>query len=96
MPEPGPLSEETALRMLRDDACINVGVGAWILHATLDKSQSLQNDIALYHAAAHHLSGKTNDAAYVHKVMKMMELYKSIRNSPEDLYWVQSTVLASE
>lgn len=81
------VDERTGLRMLRDDACINVGVGAWILHATLDKNASLQNEIAAYHAAAHHLSGRTNDAEYVNRVMKMMELYKSI-NSPEDLIGV--------
>jgi hypothetical protein len=83
------VSEDTALRMLRDDACINVGIGAWILQSALDKSgndknENLSNQISLYHAAAHHLRVKANDSEYVSKVMKLMELYKSI-HSPEDL-----------
>jgi len=78
------VDEKTGLRMLRDDACTNVAVGAWILQAALGKNESLQNDIAVYHAMAHHLSVRTTDDAYVNRVMKMIELYKSV-NSPEDL-----------
>ncbi len=75
---------DSALHMLRDDACINVGMGAWLLLAALDKNTPLQNHIPLYHAAAHNLTGKTHDDAYVGKVIKMMELYKNI-HGPEDL-----------
>ncbi len=78
------VNQNTALHMLREDACINIGVGAWILHSVLAQGGSLQNEISHYHTASHHLSGQVNDAAYVDKVMKLIDVYKYI-HSPEDL-----------
>ena len=74
------VSPEAALRRVRDDACTNIGLGAWILQTALDRG----GDIAAYRASAHHTGPKADDGKYVEKVMKLMELYKPI-HSPEDL-----------
>jgi soluble lytic murein transglycosylase-like protein len=43
-------SQETARRWLRDDACTNVGVSAWILRSHLDETQNITQAIAHYHS----------------------------------------------
>ena len=43
-------SEETARRWLRDDACTNVGVSAWILRSHLDETKNITQAIAHYHS----------------------------------------------
>ena len=44
------VSEETARKWVRDDACTNVGVSAWILKGHLDETGSLSQAIAHYHS----------------------------------------------
>ena len=44
------VSEETARKWVRDDACTNVGVSAWILKGHLDETGSLSKAIAHYHS----------------------------------------------
>ena len=44
------VSENTAHKWVRDDACTNVGVAAWILKGHLDETQSLSQAIAHYHS----------------------------------------------
>lgn len=44
------VSEETAHKWVRDDACTNIGVSAWILKSHLDETQSLTQAIAHYHS----------------------------------------------
>lgn len=44
------VSEETAKKWVRDDACTNVGVSAWILKGHLDETGSLSKAIAHYHS----------------------------------------------
>lgn len=44
------VKEETAHRWVRDDACTNVGVAAWILKGHLDETKSLSQAIAHYHS----------------------------------------------
>jgi len=78
------VSEETALRRVRDDSCVNVGLGAWILQTSLAKSGDLHSEIAVYRASAHHSEDKAGNDEYIGKVMKLMELYKPI-HGPEDL-----------
>lgn len=44
------VSQSTALRMVKDDACINVNVAAWILRQRLNESGNLTLAIAHYHS----------------------------------------------
>lgn len=44
------VSETTARKWVRDDACTNVGVSAWILKGHLDETGSLSKAIAHYHS----------------------------------------------
>ena len=44
------VSEETAHKWVRDDACTNVGVAAWIFKTHLNETGSLSQAIAHYHS----------------------------------------------
>ena len=44
------VAPETARKWVRDDACTNVGVAAWILRSHLDQTNSLSQAIAHYHS----------------------------------------------
>ncbi|MFK7838999.1 MAG: lytic transglycosylase domain-containing protein [Bdellovibrionales bacterium] len=44
------VSEETAKKWVRDDACTNVGVSAWILRGHINETKSLSQAIAHYHS----------------------------------------------
>ncbi len=44
------VSKSTAHKWVRDDACTNVGVAAWILKGHIDETQSLSQAIAHYHS----------------------------------------------
>jgi hypothetical protein len=44
------VSEPTARKWLRDDACTNVGVAAWILRNHIEETGSLSQAIAHYHS----------------------------------------------
>ncbi len=44
------VSEETAHKWVRDDACTNVGVAAWIFKNHLNETGSLSKAIAHYHS----------------------------------------------
>ena len=71
--------ESVAVKYLRDDACVNIGVGAWILRTKMDQTGSLYDGIAHYHSATPHLGSK-----YRKKVINAMERYQQIRQ-PADL-----------
>lgn len=71
--------EATALRMVRDNACVNIGVGAWILRSKMNETGSLYRGIAHYHSATPALGGRYRD-----KVMTAMQKYRLVRK-PEDL-----------
>ena len=71
--------KETAKRLVRDDACVNIGVGAWILRTKMNDTGSLYKGIAWYHSATPHLGTKYRD-----KVMRAIQKYRFIR-TPEDL-----------
>lgn len=73
------VSEKAALRWVRDDACVNIGVGAWILRTKMDSAGSLAGGIAHYHSATPHLGGP-----YRKKVLNAMMKYRLIRR-PADL-----------
>ena len=44
------VQENTARSWVRDDACTNVGVAAWILRSHIDETGSLSQAIANYHS----------------------------------------------
>ncbi len=44
------VSQTTARKWVRDDACTNVGVAAWILQGHIEETQSLSQAIAHYHS----------------------------------------------
>jgi len=44
------VNEQTARKWVRDDACTNVGVAAWILKGHISETQSLSQAIAHYHS----------------------------------------------
>lgn len=71
--------EKTALRWVRDDACVNVGVGAWILRKKMNESGSLVGGIAGYHSGTPSLG-----ASYRNKVLTAMQRYRLVRQ-PSDL-----------
>ncbi|MBI1215050.1 MAG: transglycosylase SLT domain-containing protein [Alphaproteobacteria bacterium] len=73
------VSEKTALRWVRDDACVNIGVGTWILRSKMNETGSLAGGIAHYHSATP-WRGKN----YRDKVMGAMHLYRLVRQ-PSDL-----------
>ena len=79
------VSERTALKMVRDDACVNIGVAAWILRTKIHDSGSLYNGIAWYHSATPHLGGK-----YRSKVLAAMRRYRQVRH-PGDLAMASGT-----
>jgi soluble lytic murein transglycosylase-like protein len=73
------VSEKTALRWVRDDACVNIGVGAWILRSKMNEAGSLSGGIAYYHSAT-----PWRGQSYRDKVMGAMRLYRLVRQ-PSDL-----------
>ena len=68
------VSEATARRWVRDDACTNVGVAAWILRAGLDECGDMATAIAYYHS---HTPSYGRD--YREKVIASMDRYGLIR-----------------
>lgn len=52
------VSEDTARKWIRDDACTNVGVAAWILRSHMDETGSLSQAIAHYHSRTPSYGGK--------------------------------------
>lgn len=73
------VSESRALQMVRDDACINIGVGAWILRKKMNDTGSLYQGIAWYHSATPKFGHK-----YREKVLRAMQNYRLVRQ-PSDL-----------
>jgi len=66
-------------------------MGAWILQTSLtSKPGDLPGAIALYRATARHTDPKVVDEAYISKVIKLSELYKSVQG-PADLAVEQRT-----
>jgi hypothetical protein len=68
------VSEATAKRWVRDDACTNMGVSAWILRQHLNETGSLGKAIAHYHS-------RTPDrgAGYRRKVVDAMAKHGLLR-----------------
>lgn len=79
------VNQKTALRWVRDDACVNIGVGAWILRKKMNEAGSLHGGIAGYHSFTPHLGSK-----YRKKVLSAMQRYRLVRQ-PSDLLAASST-----
>lgn len=62
------VNEATAREWVRDDACTNVGVAAWILRGHIDNTGSLSNAIAHYHSRTPHHGNR-----YQKKVLTILE-----------------------
>lgn len=62
------VNEQTARQWVRDDACTNVGVAAWILKGHIDETGSLSEGIAQYHSRTPH-----HGTRYKKKVISIME-----------------------
>ena len=73
------VSHGTAQRMVKDDACVNIGVGAWILRKKMNETGSVYKGIAYYHSATPNLGER-----YRNKVLSAMEKYGQVRRV-EDL-----------
>lgn len=59
--------ENTARKWVRDDACTNVGVAAWILRGHIVETGSLSQAIAHYHSRTPHHGGR-----YKRKVISIL------------------------
>lgn len=70
------VSTETARRWVRDDACTNVGVAAWILRNHLRETDSLSQAIAHYHSRT-----PIYGASYKAKVIDVMRQNGLVRAS---------------
>ena len=73
------VDKKEATRLVRDDPCINIGVGAWILRKNMDRTGSLNKGIAHYHSGTPKLGSK-----YRKKVISAMKRYKLIK-TPDDI-----------
>lgn len=73
------VSRDAAHKLVRDDACVNIGVGTWILRKKINQTGNLYQGIAYYHSATPHIGTR-----YRAKVMNAMQRYRLVR-SPEDL-----------
>lgn len=71
--------QATAKRLVRDDACVNIGVGTWILRKKINDSGSLYKGIAWYHSATPKFG-----TVYRQKVIRAMQRYRLVR-APSDL-----------
>lgn len=70
------VSEDTARKWVRDDACTNVSVAAWILRGHIDETGSLSQAIANYHSRTPHFG--TN---YKQKVITVLHENGLVRTS---------------
>jgi soluble lytic murein transglycosylase-like protein len=68
------VNEETALRWVRDDACTNIGVSAWILRSHLNETDSLPKAIQHYHSRTPHYG-----QPYKERVINIMRDYGLIK-----------------
>lgn len=83
------VSQAKATQMVRDDACINIGVGAWILRSKMNQTGSLYQGIAWYHSATPKFGHRYRD-----KVVRAMQNYRLVRE-PNDLLRAHERALAS-
>ena len=71
------VDSKTARRWVRDDGCVNIIVGAWILRQGINDSGHLWGGIARYHSARPLLG-----ARYTQKVVQVLKRYGLIEPAP--------------
>ncbi len=71
------VNETTARTWLRDDACTNIGVAAWILRGHMDETGSLSKAIAHYHSRTPRHGDK-----YQRRVVSIMKESGLVKNTP--------------
>ena len=62
------VQESVAREWVRDDACTNMGVAAWILRSHLDETGSISKAIAQYHSRTPHVGSR-----YKKRVIALMK-----------------------
>jgi soluble lytic murein transglycosylase-like protein len=62
------VSRSAAKKLIRDDACTNINVAAWIFRRNLDESKSLYKAIAWYNSRTPHIGSR-----YRKKVLAAMK-----------------------
>ena len=70
------VEQATAAKWIRDDACTNMGVAAWILRRHIDNTGSLSTAIAHYHSKT-----PSRGYSYKAKVIEAMRRNGLIRNA---------------
>ncbi len=70
------VNEKTARRWIRDDACTNVGVAAWILRGHMDETGSLSQAIGHYHSRT-----PLHSAKYKKRVISILKENGLVRTS---------------
>lgn len=73
------VSRATAKRLIRDDACTNVNVAAWIFRRNLNEAGSLRKAIAWYNSRTPSIGSK-----YRKKVIAQMKKHKLLPSSQEN------------
>ena len=70
------VSKATARKWVRDDACTNVGVSAWILRSHLNETNSLSQAIAHYHSRT-----PSYGTRYKEKVIRVLQDRGLVKNN---------------
>ena len=73
------VTREAAKRLIRDDACTNVNVAAWILRRNLNETRSLSKAIAWYNSRTPRIGYK-----YKKKVISAMKANNLIPKKPAE------------
>lgn len=73
------VSHETARRLVKDDACTNIGVAAWILRNHLDETRDIAKAIAHYHSRT-----PVHGKRYKSKVVRQMAQYNLVQTTPKN------------
>lgn len=68
------VSKSEAKRKVRNDACVNIGVAAWILRKKMNQTGSLSKGVAYYHSGTPRLGHN-----YRKKVIRAMQKYRLMR-----------------
>lgn len=58
------VSKDKARQMVRDDACTNIGVSAWILRQHINDTGDLQQAVAWYHSRTHRIGRKYKNRVF--------------------------------
>lgn len=84
------VTEEKAMSMVRDDACTNVGVGAWIARGAMNQTGSLAKGIGYFGLKSRNPDAKVQSSKkYREQVLNAMRKYRLVK-TPSDLLTIAS------